>query len=189
MWGERIDGGEDRILVDEESGDWPSAKETIGLVEGQSLVQVEASCVRRGRGHNVVELRVPLDPAYLPVLRGTAGVIAGTQSFTYDEVMQLRVGVAEVFDVALRHVARLDPFARGNEIAFHFIGEPDGLQVIAIYAGDFVAHPDTEEELKSQALLVSLLDEVQYEATTSGGTLVRIKKQKSEAKPQRRTGK
>ena len=177
-----MDGEEERILVDEESGGWPSAREMIQLVDGQPLVQVAASCVRRGRGHNVVELRVPLDLAYLPVLRGTAGVIAGTRSFTYDEVMQLRVGVSEVFDVALRHVARLDRFAKGNEIAFHFIAEPDGLQVIATYAGDFTAHPDTDEELKSQALLVSLLDDVQYQATASGGTLVRIKKQKSESK-------
>lgn len=129
---------------------------------------------------NVVDLRVPLDPTYLPVLRGTAGVIAGTTSFNYDEVIQLRVAVSELFTVALRHLAHIEPSSRTNEIAFRFIVEPDGLEIQATYAAEFTGHPDTEEELESLALLSSLLDEVQYEAGAPGETLVRMRKNKSE---------
>ena len=49
---------------------------------------------------DVVELRLPLKSEYVNVIRATVGVIAGTLDFTYDEVMQFRVALSEIFELA-----------------------------------------------------------------------------------------
>ncbi len=49
---------------------------------------------------DVIELRLPLKLDYLNVIRATVGVIAGALDFTYDEVMQFRVALSEIFELA-----------------------------------------------------------------------------------------
>ncbi|MCH8993835.1 MAG: UDP-N-acetylglucosamine 1-carboxyvinyltransferase, partial [Chloroflexi bacterium] len=56
--------------------------------------------MRESMTQDVIQMRLPLKSEYLPVLRAAVGVIAGGMEFTYDEVMQLRVAISEVFDLA-----------------------------------------------------------------------------------------
>lgn len=67
--------------------------------------------------NDTIELRLPLKPQYLPILRATTGVVAGVVGFNYDEIMQLRVAVSEVFDLALKHVTPGSEVSEVNELA------------------------------------------------------------------------
>ena len=42
--------------------------------------------LEEGPAHDTIELRLPAKADYLPVLRATVGVIAGTMSFDYDKI-------------------------------------------------------------------------------------------------------
>lgn len=67
--------------------------------------------------NDTIELRLPLKPQYLPILRATTGVVAGVVGFNYDEIMQLRVAVSEVFDLALKHITLGRWASEVNELA------------------------------------------------------------------------
>ena len=70
--------------------------------------------------NDVIQLRLPLKPEYLTLLRAAVGVIAGTISFNYDEIMQLRAAVSEVFDLGVKSVSGKEGNSEHDELSIRF---------------------------------------------------------------------
>ena len=123
---------------------------------------------------DVLELKLPLKPEYLPVIRATAGVIAGGMSFNYDEIVQVRVAVGEAFDLTMlrNKVGTASP--DGIELVVRFTVSLDRLEILIpalAGAGDSVA---SQEETESVAFLHSLMDEVVFTGEAQEITSVRL---------------
>ena len=124
---------------------------------------------------DAVHLRLPIKPEYLSVLRSTVGVIAGNLDFRYDEVIQLRVAVSEIFDLAIEHRKR-QPYAQAfNELTIEFAPQVDGLRIVITHpqqiAGGLLAQGGDE----TRALLDSLMDKVEVSEETSAVCMVKLK--------------
>ncbi len=126
--------------------------------------------------NDVIEIRLPLKAVYLNVLRAAVGVIAGTVSFNYDEIMHLRVAVSAVFDQLLKRVAQGDWVSEVIEEAVRFAVQPDKIEILITCLSDCTCDFNSEEEQESLALVKSLMDEVEYRAER---TAVRMAKYKS----------
>ena len=131
------------------------------------------------RFSDVIEVRLPLKDDYLSVLRATVGVIAGEMSFNYDEIIQLRVAISEAFSMAVRWYTEAEPIPASMELAVRFIVEPDRLEILIPNPGNDQTPPALDEEIEGQALLESLMDEVEFGGRESGKALVRMAKHKS----------
>lgn len=127
----------------------------------------------------VVELRMPLKAGYVAVLRATTGVIAGEMSFNYDEVMQLRVAVSEVFDIAIGIVAQRNGASEDGELVARFVAGSDQLEILITAPVDYTSYLHTQEGYESLGLLESLADKVEFEAFDSDKTLVRLAKRRA----------
>ena len=133
---------------------------------------------------DVIEVRLPLKADYLSVLRATIGVVAGGMSFNYDEIIQLRVAISEAFSMAIRWYTVAEPIPTSmelavRELAVRFTVEPDRLEILIPNPGEYQTPPSLEEEIESQALLESLMDEVEFGGRESGKALLRMAKHKS----------
>ena len=120
---------------------------------------------------DIIELRLPLKLEYLSVIRTTVGVIAGTLDFTYDEVMQFRVALSEIFELATppaEHESADDP----GDISFRFEPQPDGLGVRVGAAVNLVRDLVAEDQDEGRALLDSLMDSVEFD---TDGTVHMVK--------------
>jgi serine/threonine-protein kinase RsbW len=69
-----------------------------------------------------VELSVPADTAYVPVLRTVSASLAARREFTIEEIDDLRVAVDEACALLLPHAA-------GGQLTARFTGTPDVLTV------------------------------------------------------------
>ena len=125
---------------------------------------------------DVLELRLPLKAEYLPLVRATAGVLAGGMSFTYDQVIQVRTAVAEAFDLTVRRTAQKAPLSPPVELTVRFTITPDRLEVFLPTQLNDTAPLATDEEVESKALMESLVDEVELDGEASGATSIRLVK-------------
>ena len=125
---------------------------------------------------NDVLLRLPLKPGYVTILRATMRVVAGMISFNYDEIMQLRIAVSEVFYLAMKHVTSGEQTSEVNELTIHFLVRPDKIEVLIAGPKDFTSYLNREEGKENLALLRSLVDEVEFGAEEAGKSLVRVVK-------------
>ena len=108
-----------------------------------------------------VRLKLPLKPEYLPVLRATVGVIAGAMNFNYDQIVQLRVAVSEVFDLAISGLTGQMSIPDVTELDVSFSAGQGRLEIEMVpdtQGGRGINLPDHEE---SQALLDSLVDQAE----------------------------
>ena len=128
---------------------------------------------------DAIELRLPLKPEHLPILRVTTGVVAGVVSFNYDEIMQLRVAVSEVFDLAIKQVTPGSGLSEVNELNVRFSAQPDKIEIVITCPKDYTSYLNTEEGKESLALLRSLIDELEFGVEVAGKTVVRIIKYRS----------
>ena len=124
-----------------------------------------------------VRLKLPLKPEYLPVLRATVGVIAGAMNFNYDEIVQLRVAVSEVFDLAILQLTGQQqpdvPDVRELDVSF-LAG--DGRLEIEIAPATQGEHGiDISDYEESQALLDSLLDRTEPCLGNTGVRLIKYR--------------
>ena len=121
-----------------------------------------------------IQLTIPLKAEYLPVLRATVGVIAGVLAFNYDEIMQLRVAVSEVFNLAMGQL-REQPPAEVPELAVSISAQPDGLEILLTSPSGFLPVLDGLADDESLALLNSLLDKVEMSHGKAGVRMVKYK--------------
>ncbi len=126
--------------------------------------------------NDVLELRLPPKPEYISVLRAIIGVVAGALSFNYDQIIQLRVAVSEAFEIAIRSISCMKQAQEVDEIAVRFLIGPDRLEIVIPAPDEHAIPPDTQEEMESQALLRSLIDELEIGTAADGGSLIRLVK-------------
>ncbi len=125
---------------------------------------------------DVIEVRLPPISDYLTVLRATVGVLAGNMSFNYDEIIQLRVAVSEAFNLAIRRTTQVGPASTPRELGVRFIVETDRIEILVANPGDVSGPPMVEEDIESQALLESLMDEVEVGEGATDKPLIRMAK-------------
>ena len=126
---------------------------------------------------DTIELKLPLKADYLAVLRASAGVIAGGLSMTYDQVMQLRVALSEVFELALRSAdcGGTAP-AADDSLTVRFIVGPGTLEILVFGPDAYTGYLDQEVGRESKALLESLMDEVCYGSGDGDANVLRLVK-------------
>ena len=127
------------------------------------------------------ELQLPLKSHYSSVLAATIGAIAGTISFPYDEIVQLRVAVSEVLTFMSKHMPLADGLPQTQDptedrLVVSFATEPGRILILMTCSADYRHRWDTEEWRESEALLGSLMDEVEYGIEGTGETVVRMAK-------------
>ena len=126
--------------------------------------------------NDVIQLRLPLKPEYLTLLRAAVGVIAGTISFNYDEIMQLRAAVSEVFDLGVKSVSGKEGNSEHDELSIRFLPQADGLEILVTYPAGARLGLHGQEHEDNRVLLESLMDKVEFGA---GKATVRMVKYKS----------
>ena len=131
-------------------------------------------------------LRLPLKSEYFGVLRAAVGAIGGTLSFPYDEIMQLRIAVSEVLTLMMKHRTFADDLPREAgpaeyRLVVRFALEPDRIEILMTCPADYVRRLDSEEQRESEAVLGSLMDEVEYGVEGDGEMIVRMVKRKMTA--------
>ena len=132
-----------------------------------------------GLTDEVIELRLPPKPGCVPVLRATAGVIAGVMSFNYDEITQIRVAASEAFGLAVRYIERQEGVSAVDRLTIRFVIGPDTLEAQILNPGDYIIDLSDEEEREVKALLESLADELEFGDGAEVKSLVRIVKRRS----------
>lgn len=137
-----------------------------------------AKLIRGTWTNDTIELRLPLKPEYLPILRAITGVIAGVVPFNYDEIIHLRVAVSEVFNLAMKYVTSGNGISEVNELAAHFSVHPDRMEILIMGPKDYTSCLNRKEGRESLALLKSLTDEVEFGTEVTGKTLVCMVKYK-----------
>ena len=126
---------------------------------------------------DVVELRLPTRSDYVSVLRATAGVIAGEMSFSYDEVINLRVAVSEAFMMA---VSCVGPGQGIEELTVRFIIGADSLEVLIPAPRAYTYDLHGEGEVERRGILSGLVDRLELGSGGAGEPIVRMLKHKSD---------
>ena len=127
---------------------------------------------------DLIELHLPPKAEYIPIVRALTGVIAGEMSFTYDEIVQLRVAVSELFDIVVRNTAQGKAGHPGEALILRFVLGPDQLELMIVVPEGHAAERTIVEE-ESAALLESLVDEFDYAAGSGQRYTFRIAKHRS----------
>lgn len=135
--------------------------------------------IEGSRTTDTIELRLPLKPEYLLILRATTGVVAGVISFNYEEIKQLRVAVSEVFNLAMEHVTRRGAISEVNELDVIFSLHPHEIEILITGPKDYTSYLNTDEGVESLALLRSLMDKVEFDAEVAGKVVICMVKYKS----------
>ncbi len=125
---------------------------------------------------DVIEIKLPPASEYLAVVRAAIGVIAGNMSFNYDEIIQLRVAVSEVFNLAMEWVSNDAATSDNRELALQFVVEMDRLEILVPNQISYAVSMAGEEMIESRALLESLMDEVEFGGGDSQDPLIRVAK-------------
>ena len=123
---------------------------------------------------DVLELTLPPKSGFLPLVRATAGVIAGGLSFTYDEIVQLRTATAEVFELSVKHAEYSPRISASDSLAIRFTITPDELEIFILIPEDSRGTINSREQAESEALLGSLMDEVDLHAGTPDRPAIRL---------------
>ena len=130
---------------------------------------------------DVLELKLPPKAEFLPLVRSTAGVIAGGLSFRYDEIVQLRTAAAEVFELSVRYASHRSRIPASDSLSIRFTITPDRLEILIPTLEDARGIINSQEQAESEALLGSLMDEVDLHAGTPDRPSIRLTKYRSRA--------
>ena len=125
---------------------------------------------------DTVLLRLPAKSDYLPILRATVGVVAGVMSFTYDEIVQIRVAVSEAFELAARRAQEADPSESDRTVEARIIVGPTELEVL-VTPGPL----ESTDQIESRAVIETLVDRVEFGVEAAGKRAIRLVKRKSDS--------
>lgn len=125
---------------------------------------------------DVIEVRLPPDPKYLPLLRAAVGVLAGIELFNYDEIIQLRSAVSEAFILAARWANQESAPTSPDEVSIRFVVAADKIEMHVSNRLGFGGRIDIQDEVESCALLESLVDEVAFGDGAANEPLIRMTK-------------
>lgn len=125
---------------------------------------------------DVIEIKLPPTSEYLAVVRATIGVIAGNMSFNYDEVIQLRVAVSEVFNLTAEWISEDAEPLDTRELALRIIVDENKLEIVVPNQISHAISLTGDQMVESRALLESLMDEVEIGGEVGQDPLMRIAK-------------
>ena len=128
---------------------------------------------------DVIEIKLPPTSEYLAVVRATIGVIAGNMSFNYDEIIQLRVAVSEVFNLAMEWVTKDAASSATRELALQFVVEGDRLEILVPNQINYTVSLTGDQMVETRALLESLMDEVEFGGGSGQDPLIRVAKNRT----------
>ena len=128
--------------------------------------------------HDAVELELPAKTAYLPVLRAAIGVVAGTESFKYDEIVQLRIAVSEAFGLAIDRLDTGSGLSRPGSLKIRCVVAPDSLEVLVAHPVSTIAE-ESPEEAEGRAVIRSLVDRMELDEDETGAQVLRLVKYRS----------
>ena len=128
---------------------------------------------------DALELRLPSKSEYLPVVRAAIGVVAGGMDFNYDGIVQLRVAVSEAFDLAVKRAWQGTPSSSPKELVVRITVALESLEIVIPKTRDMAGRLASEDEVESEALLKSLMDEVEIDGEDSQDAFVRMVKYKT----------
>ena len=123
-----------------------------------------------------VELLLPSKVEYVPVLRAVVGVVAGTLSFNYDEIIAIRVAVSEAFGLVLQHMQRGGRAGDSDGVKTSFVIGDDHLKVMLTAPGSGYEDAESAADVESRAVLESLVDSVEIGAERSGERVISLVK-------------
>ena len=95
------------------------------------------------------------------MLRATVGVIAGTMDFRYDDIIQLRVAMSEIFELATRHAEAQRRTSGAEELVVRFKTQPDRLEIEITPPTELAGALTGQDHQENRALLESLMDRVE----------------------------
>ena len=136
---------------------------------------------RRGTRHaaEVVEVTIPPKPEFLTVARLTAATVAARQSFTYDEIEDLKIAVSEAC------TALLLAGTAGHPLALRFALDGDTLEVRIVTEGPGISlgpaglRPKPRDEARLGVYLMQcLVDEVAVGRGEGGKAELRLVKRR-----------
>ena len=136
---------------------------------------------REQNSPDVLELRLPPKLEFLTLVRAMTGVIAGGLSFRYDEIVQLRTAAAEIFELSVRHAEQSPTISAPDNVSMRFTITPDRLEILVITTEDATGTINSWEHAESEALLGSLMDEVDLHAGTPERPSIRLIKYRPRA--------
>ena len=117
---------------------------------------------------------------FADTIRATTTVVAGDWGFPYDQILQLRVAVSEMYDLVVAPDGSCTGGHGPCELSVRFSPGDAGIE-IELSAGPIAAGPDTDDQSadERQALLASLVDDVFLSQRADGSLVVRIVKARS----------
>ncbi len=137
---------------------------------------------RRGaaRAAEIVEVTIPPKPEFVSVARLTAATVAARQSFTYDEIEDLKIAVSEAC------AALIVAGTEGTPLTLRFAWEADALEIRIETGGPGVelaaVSPQTKQPLDETRLGVFLMqclvDEVDVGRGAQGKAGLRLVKRR-----------
>ena len=125
---------------------------------------------------DVIEVRLPRFPDYIPLLRATIGVLAGMMSFNYDEIIQLRIAVSEAFNLATRRANQEGATNDPDEVSMRFVVAANRIEILVLNLPDCTGQIDVEREVESCAILESLMDDVRFGGGSANEPLISMTK-------------
>lgn len=135
----------------------------------------------------VVELRIPNKPEYVSVARLTLSGIASRMNFSYDEVEDLKIAIAEACTNAIQHAYGKDK-GIDEEVIIRYLINPRKL-IIEVQDKGRGFDPGVIEKgppgLDAEGglgifLIKALVDEVKFKVNKEGGTQVQMIKYRKE---------
>ena len=129
-----------------------------------------------GSSTDILELKLPAKAEFLPLVRASAGVIAGGLSFRYDEIVQLRTAIAEAFELTVQHSRGDRGLPATANITIRFTITPERLEIVVPTVEESTSTLGSQERAESEALLRSLMDEVELHDESAEGPSLRLVK-------------
>ena len=129
---------------------------------------------------DAIEVRLPPRPRYLAALRAISGVLAGSVSFNYDEIMEIRAAISEVFELVVKRAMERQEATPLDKVTFTFTVQADYIEIIIEpTVGSSSIMVSEAEEQESRAFLESLMNEVEFATGADGAPVIRMVKRKS----------
>ena len=141
---------------------------------GEDVEEADESTTKR-LDKDTVLMRLPAKSDYLPILRATVGVVAGVMSFTYDEIVQIRVAVSEAFELAAGQAQEEDSSEGDRTVEAQIMVGPTQLEVL-VSPGP----PESSDQIESRAVIESLVDKAEFGVETAGKRAIRLVKRKAD---------
>ena len=100
-------------------------------------------------------------------------------SFNYDEIIQIRIAVLEAAEMAMKYTTEEERPPGEDHIAIRFDGASDKLEMLILPPKGYKSQVAGEKMVESQALIRSLMDELEFGSDPAGKPWIRLAKHKS----------